>query len=154
MRDFGRPIKRIVLHCTATTQNATVEAIQRYWRDVLGWGNVGGYSYIIGVNGERHILHHLSQITNGVRGFNRTSVHIAYIGGKDGIDDRTPAQKAEMKKLIRELRSPAILGPVPVFGHRDLSPDRDRNGIITPDEYVKLCPSFDVASWLIEDKVL
>lgn len=153
MRDFGRPIKRIILHCTGTTQNATVEGIKRYWRNVLGWKNAGGYSYIIGVNGERNILHNLSQITNGVRGFNKTSVHIAYIGGRDG-DDRTLAQKREMKKLIQELRNPSILGPVPVFGHRDMYGDTNGDGVIDSRDWKKRCPSFDVEQWLIEDRVI
>ena len=152
-KDFGRPIKRIVLHCTATTQNATIEAIKNYWKNNLGWSQVG-YHYMIGVNGERHILAHLSEITNGVYGYNRTSVHIAFIGGKNGVDDRTPTQKAEMKNLIQELRSNAILGSIPVFGHRDLSPDKNGDGVITPDEYIKLCPSFNVQKWLVEDRVL
>lgn len=149
MRYFGRPINRIVIHCTATTQNATVEAIKAYWRTVLGWSNVG-YHYIIGVNGERYILSHLSKPTNGVRGYNWDSVHISYIGGKDGVDDRTDAQKKEMEALIRELRGDDILGPVPVVGHRDLSPDLNGDGIITPNEYIKLCPSFEVSEWLAE----
>jgi N-acetyl-anhydromuramyl-L-alanine amidase AmpD len=152
-RNFGRPIKRIILHCTSTSQNATVEAIKRYWRDVLGWIRAGGYHYIIGVNGERHILHHLSQVTNGVYGFNKTSVHIAYIGGKYG-DDRTPAQKREMKKLIQELRSDKILGPIPVYGHRDMYGDTNRDGIIDSRDWKKLCPNFDVETWLKEDSVI
>ena len=149
MRDFGRPINRIVVHCTATTQNATVDAIKAYWRNSLGWNNVG-YHYIIGVNGERHILSHLSKPTNGVRGYNWDSVHIAYIGGKGGVDDRTEPQKQEMFNLIKELRTDAILGQVPVFGHRDLFPDLNGDGIIDERDWLKLCPSFDVKTWLKE----
>lgn len=147
-RDFGRPINRIVVHCTATSQAATVEQIKHYWKTKLNWENVG-YHYIIGVNGERHILAHLSQVTNGVRGHNWDSCHISYIGGKNGVDDRTRAQKREMKRLIRELRSEAILGMVPVVGHRDLSPDRNGDGVITQTEWTKLCPSFDVRDWCL-----
>jgi len=55
-----------------------------------------------------------------------------------------------MENLLLELASPNLLGNIPIVGHRDLSPDKDGNGIITPDEWVKLCPSFDVASWLNE----
>ena len=145
-RNFGRPINRIVIHSTATTQQATVGQIKAYWKNNLGWKNCG-YHYIIGVNGERHILAHLSQVTNGVRGHNWDSAHISYIGGKNGVDNRTKAQKKEMEKLIKELRSDVILGKIPVVGHRDLSPDLNGDGIISPNEYVKLCPSFDVDSW-------
>jgi N-acetylmuramoyl-L-alanine amidase len=151
-RNFGRQIKRIVVHCTGTSQNATVAAIKSYWKNNLGW-SMGGYHYIIGVNGERHIMHHLSEVTNGVYGFNKSSVHIAYIGGKYA-DDRTPSQKIEMAKLIRELRTHEILGPVPVFGHRDLYGDTNSDGIIDSRDWKKRCPSFDVSSWLKKERIL
>ena len=35
-----------------------------------------------------------------------------------------------------------------VLGHRDLSPDLDKDGIVEPYEWVKSCPCFDVAKWL------
>lgn len=147
-KDFGRPIVRIVIHCTASSQDATVEGIQNYWKNTLKWKNPG-YHYIIGVNGERHILQNLSKTTNGVKYYNSDSVHISYIGGQKG-DDRTEAQKREMERLIRELRDPSILGPVPVVGHRDLSPDKNKDGKITSNEWIKLCPSFEVKDWLNE----
>ena len=153
MRDFGRQINRIVLHCTASSVTASVEDIKSYWRDVKGWRQVG-YHYLIGRGGERHILAHLSEVTNGVRGYNWDSVHISYIGGRNGIDNRTLPQKKEMKKLIQELRSPSILGPLQVVGHRDLSPDKNGDGVITPNEYTKLCPSFSLSDWLVEDGVM
>jgi len=140
MKDFGRPIVRIILHCTASSQQATVEQIKSYWRNVLKWNQVG-YHYLIDTQGGRHILAHLSEVTNGVYGYNYNSCHISFIGGKGGVDNRTPAQKAEMKRLIQELRSDSILGPIPVFGHNDFTNK-------------KLCPSFDVAKWLKEDNVL
>jgi N-acetylmuramoyl-L-alanine amidase len=31
-----------------------------------------------------------------------------------------------------------------VCGHRDLSPDLNRDGKITPNEWTKACPCFDV----------
>jgi len=163
-RNFGRPIVRIVLHCTASSQTATVDDILTFWKTPkgpedcdyipnvqggMGWRSVG-YHYLIGVNGERNILSNLSKVTNGVHGYNWNSCHISYIGGKGGIDNRTFAQRQQMESLIRELRSDAILGPVPVMGHRDLSPDINGDGIITPNEWTKLCPSFDTRKWLKE----
>ena len=41
-------------------------------------------------------------------------------------------------------------GPLPlvigVVGHRDLSPDNNQDGKITPNEWLKTCPGFD-AGW-------
>lgn len=132
-RDFGRPIRRIVLHTTATPLKATVESILDYWKDVLGWRQVG-YHYLIDYKGGRNILAKLSEVTNGVHGYNKDSVHISTIGGLY-MDDRTPAQKAELIKLIKELRSDDILGNVPIVGHTDLNPK-------------KACPRYDVKTWL------
>ena len=46
-----RAINYIVVHCTATQPTATVEAIKKYWRDVMKWKTVG-YHYIIKADGE------------------------------------------------------------------------------------------------------
>jgi N-acetyl-anhydromuramyl-L-alanine amidase AmpD len=56
-------------------------------------------------------------------------------------DTRTPKQKAALLKLLRELR-----GRYPksvIVGHRDFSKDLNRDGVISPNEWMKACPSFD-----------
>jgi N-acetyl-anhydromuramyl-L-alanine amidase AmpD len=40
-----------------------------------------------------------------------------------------------------------------ICGHRDLSPDRNGNGLVEPIEWLKTCPGFDVAAWLAADMV-
>jgi N-acetylmuramoyl-L-alanine amidase len=35
-----------------------------------------------------------------------------------------------------------------ILGHRDLSPDKNGDGVIERSEWVKHCPSFDVREWL------
>jgi N-acetylmuramoyl-L-alanine amidase len=35
-----------------------------------------------------------------------------------------------------------------IVGHRDLSPDLNHDGVIESREWIKQCPSFDVAAWL------
>ncbi len=148
MKDFGRTINRIVIHCTASSQKATVENIKAYWKNQLGWKNPG-YHYIIGVNGERHMIQNISKTTNGVKGYNHDSIHISYIGGLND-DDRTEEQKKALEKLLKELTDPAMLGDIPIVGHRDLSPDKNKDGKITSNEWIKRCPSFDVKEWLKE----
>jgi N-acetyl-anhydromuramyl-L-alanine amidase AmpD len=32
---------------------------------------------------------------------------------------------------------------VRIVGHRDLSPDLDKDGVVEPHEWVKLCPCFN-----------
>lgn len=135
-----RHIQYIVLHCTATPQTTTVESIQRYWKQNLGWKSPG-YHYLIGVNGERHILSPIQKPTNGVRGYNANSIHISYIGGIDekgkAKDTRTCEQKEEMERLLRELLRILPCRPE-IKGHRDFEGVR------------KECPSFEVSEWLKE----
>lgn len=139
-----RRINRIVIHCTATSQKATVKAIKNYWKNTLGWKSPG-YHYIITPKGEIHQLASIDRVTNGVKGFNSDSVHVAYIGGKTE-DDRTNAQRKSMEALLCDLINQ--IGEVTVCGHRDLSPDRNKDGRISPDEWLKRCPSFSVKAWL------
>lgn len=122
-----RLIKYIVVHCTATDQDATVEAIQKYWKNNRGWKNPG-YHYIFDKNGNMTQLQDESKPTNGVRGYNSNSIHLSYIGGKDE-DDRTPMQKAMMLDLIKGLR--AKYPDAIIQGHRDFP------------NVAKACPQFD-----------
>lgn len=139
-----REIKYIAIHCTATAQTATVESIQKYWREVLKWKNPG-YHFLVKPDGSYENLLPIEKISNSVAGFNKHIIAISYIGGIDSkgkpIDNRTYAQKATMLKLVVELKlkfKTAI-----VQGHRDFSPDKNHNGIIDWYEYIKWCPCFD-----------
>lgn len=37
---------------------------------------------------------------------------------------------------------------IAIVGHRDLSPDLDHDGTVEPNEWLKICPGFDVKTWL------
>jgi N-acetylmuramoyl-L-alanine amidase len=132
-----RAIKYIVLHCTASSQSATKEAIQRYWRETLGWQNPG-YHYLIAANGDCFQLQHTDKIANGVAGYNSNSIHISYIGGIDRqgkpLDNRTPEQLKQMETMVRQLKN--RFPQAEILGHRDFP------------EVKKACPSFDVKTWL------
>ncbi len=135
-----REIDYIVLHCTATPQNTTVESILRYWRDTLGWKSPG-YHYVVDTRGKRFILETILKPTNGVKGYNSRSIHISYIGGIDengkAKDTRTREQKEEMECIIRELIEKLPCKP-DILGHKDFP------------NVSKDCPSFDVQKWLKE----
>lgn len=129
-----RPIKYIAIHCTASQPTATVAAIQRHWKDALGWKSPG-YHLLIEANGTIHRLMDFNGIANGVRGFNKESVHISYIGGitKEGkpIDNRTDAQKKAILLCIKEVIEWADNKKLIIQGHRDF-PNAN-----------KACPCFD-----------
>ena len=121
-----RKIKYIVLHCTATPQDTTIESIKKHWVRI-GWKSVG-YHYIVKPNGKIEKLANIDQVTNGVGGYNSNSIHISYIGGKD-IDDRTDEQKESIIQLVEMLHSefPDAI----IQGHRDFP------------NVKKSCPRFD-----------
>ena len=98
-----RKIKYIAIHCTATPQNTKITSILNYWKNVLKWKNVG-YHYIIEADGKVTQLSPIERPTNGVAGFNSSSIHISYVGGIDKkakpVDNRTDAQKKSMIETI------------------------------------------------------
>lgn len=144
-----RNIKRIFIHCTAGF--AGVEAIKRYWKSI-GWKSVG-YHRVIAEDGEVFCLADYNKITNGVKYYNSTSVHISYIGGVDkgntrkAKDTRTEAQKTalicEIRNVLEYLKEFQDVKDIKILGHRDISPDKNLNGKVDSWERIKECPSFD-----------
>lgn len=138
-----RDIRHIVIHCTATAQTASVEQILRSFK-ARGW-KAPGYHYIVSPDGRTTATWPERLVSNGVKGHNADSIHIAYIGGIDSsgrpVDNRTPLQRSALRQLVGVLR--ACYPKAMVCGHRDLSPDINGNGRIEPWEWVKACPCFD-----------
>jgi N-acetylmuramoyl-L-alanine amidase len=126
-----RPIKYIVVHCTATQQNVTVAAIERYWKDNLKWKSPG-YHVIVKADGIAVRLAPDETVCNGVAGYNSISLHLSYIGGVDSkgspMDNRTAKQKETMLKIITDWKQkyPNAI----IQGHRDFP------------KVSKACPSF------------
>lgn len=155
-----RFIYTIFIHCTAGFGD--VGAIRRHWRS-LGW-KADGYHFFIYEDGTVVQLNPLASITNGVKGFNSRSIHIAYQGGvnrqnvHEAVDTRTEAQKAAIidtiYKVLDELRQSQDISEIEIKGHRDISPDKNLNGKVDPWERNKECPSFDAIpeyNWIIAD---
>lgn len=129
-----RPLKYIAIHCTATPQTTSVMAIQRYWKDSLKWKSPG-YHLLIEANGTIQRLMDFNGIANGVRGFNKESIHISYIGGVDKngkpVDNRTAVQKEAILKCIKEVIEWSDNKCLIIQGHRDFPNAK------------KACPCFD-----------
>ena len=140
-----RTINLIVVHCSATRED---KSFTEHDLDVChrrrGFNGVG-YHFYIRKNGDIKSTRPLERIGAHSRGFNRESIGICYEGGLDAhgcpADTRTPEQRAALKLLVHQL-----LETFPgsrVCGHRDLSPDRNGNGEIEPEEWIKACPCFN-----------
>lgn len=138
-----RKIERIFVHCTASPQTWGKDELLREFKS-KGWKSPG-YHIAIGANGELHRLADDKNVTNGVQGYNSTAINVAYIGGIDakgkGIDNRTPEQKKSLIYVLSELKEK--YPDAVILGHRDISPDTNKNGIVDPWERIKECPCFD-----------
>lgn len=148
-------IDAIVIHCSATREGQDVRASDiDKWHKERGFAMIG-YNYVIDLDGKVEVGRPLTRDgahcnTAGLSGqaYNKHSIGICYVGGLDrngkAKDTRTFAQKKAMVALVYELMDKYPI--VEVIGHRDASPDKDGNGVITPNEWIKQCPCFDVRS--------
>ena len=145
-----RGISDIVIHCAATVEG------KDYGREYIlgihkakGWSDVG-YHYIILLDGTIVQGRPIEKVGAHVKGSNYNSVGVCYIGGLDANrkpkDTRTIAQIHALRACVGMLK---IRFPdATVLGHRDYSPDKNKDGKITSDEWFKACPCFDVKTEL------
>lgn len=138
-----RNIKYIAVHCTASHQSMTIEGLKQEFKR-KGWVNPG-YHYVVSPDGKITQLLDEDKVSNGVKGYNSVTINVAYIGGIDTngkpIDNRTDAQKASLHSLLKMLHKKY---PTAVIqGHRDFSPDLNKDGKITSNEWMKACPCFN-----------
>ena len=140
---MSRQIKYIFVHCTAGSPRQTLTDLQAEFRRKR-WKNPG-YHYVIFPEGRIVQLLDESGVANGVKGYNQTAIHVAYVGGIDAqgkaVDNRTDMQRAQLRLLLRQIhkRYPTAR----ILGHRDISPDKNRNGKVDRWERIKECPCFD-----------
>lgn len=130
-----RAITSIAIHCAATPEGKPFFAADiRSWHKRQGWSDIG-YHFVIDLDGTIEVGRPLALAGAHVQGHNARSIGICYVGGvaADGKqtpkDTRTPAQKAALLMLLRELtgRFPGAV----IKGHRDYPGVK------------KACPSFD-----------
>jgi len=128
-----RDINRIVLHCSATVEGKdySVDTIRK-WHTNKGWSDIG-YHYVIQLDGTISQGRPIDKQGAHVRGHNKDSVGICYIGGVDADikpkDTMTPEQNSAFRMLVRSIR--ILFGEsITIHGHNEFSS--------------KACPSFTV----------
>lgn len=146
-------IDAIVIHCSATRAGQDVRAADiDKWHKERGFVGIG-YNFVIDLDGKVEVGRPLSRDgahcnTAGTSGksYNKHSIGICYIGGLDEngnpADTRTMEQKLSLYNLVYKLMDQYPI--VEVIGHRDASPDKNKDGKITPNEWIKQCPCFSV----------
>lgn len=139
----------IVVHCSATRASMDIGVREiSQWHVQRGFDTVG-YHYVIRRDGRLETGRPEGVIGAHVRGHNARSIGICLAGGVDNqnqpADNFSAKQLTALETLLRELTS--RYPQARVLGHRDLSPDLNGDGVITSNEFIKVCPSFDVRAW-------
>lgn len=134
---------RLVVHATASNVQTpyTRESLLYFFSTVQKWSKPG-YTFFIDRKGILWKLNEhwdwdpvieYSEITFGAKGFNSTSLHVAWDGGVANnkiVDNRTQEQKIALRTFVHIVKD--IYPKIEVMGHRDL-----------PNVH-KACPVFDV----------
>lgn len=128
-----RQINKIIVHCTATREGASVSLdTVRRWHLERGWSDIG-YHYLILLDGTIEVGRPEERQGAHVRGHNRDSIGVSYVGGVDrnldAKDTRTQDQKDSLHNLLSNLM--ASYEDATLHGHNEFSN--------------KACPSFDVS---------
>ena len=168
-----RTINAIVIHCAATPNGkpfniSDIDAMHKargFKRDRQAIRNFNpnlkyvGYHFVIELDGKVRAGRGIEEIGAHVQGNNAKSIGICMIG----TDKFTQAQWLTLRECLINLSS-KILGRtimtadsmlqsfkdagISIKGHRDYSPDLNGNGIIERNEWLKICPGFEVADWI------
>jgi N-acetylmuramoyl-L-alanine amidase len=143
--------KYLVIHCTATPASLDVGSVEvDRWHRQQGWKAIG-YHHVIRRDGTIERGRPLGSLGSHVKGYNNISLGISLVGGADRTGKKAEAnftgyQMASLRELLSVLHRTYPLAQI--LGHRDLSPDKDGDGEVEPEEWLKSCPSFDVRLWL------
>ena len=131
-----RTIDKIVVHCSATPEGKhfDVEDIRDWHVNGNGWRDVG-YHFVVLLDGQIQIGRRLDIAGAHVKGHNKDSIGVCYIGGMNEAmtepkDTRTDEQRDSLEVLLATLVR--MFPGADIYGHRDFSN--------------KACPSFDAKS--------
>ena len=127
-----RDIDKIIIHCSATPEGRAVSVDTiRKWHTNKGWSDIG-YHYVIGLNGVVNEGRPVERQGAHVRGLNKKSIGICYVGGCDvnmkAKDTRTEAQRGSLRAFLLDLMD--TYPNATLHGHNEFSS--------------KACPSFNV----------
>jgi N-acetylmuramoyl-L-alanine amidase len=149
-------ITEIIIHCSATPngKNFTAHDID-CWHAERGFNrNLTacklspykhiGYHFVIDLNGSIEPGRGLDEIGAHCFGHNAVSIGICLIG----TDRFTYDQWHALARLAEDLKRMNQFSLNQILGHRDTSPDKNRDGKIDQNDWLKTCPGFDVKDWL------
>ena len=126
-----RFISKIIIHCSATKPDQDIGLDEiRKWHLKRGFNDIG-YHYVVRLNGTMDIGRPIERVGAHVRGHNKESIGICYVGGLNykGIpeDTRLKCQKEQLIAILKQLKEE--FPTAEIIGHNDISS--------------KACPCFD-----------
>ena len=132
-----RTINKIIVHCSATPEGRDISASTiDSWHKKRGWRGIG-YHYVIGLDGMIEYGRPITETGAHVKGHNKGSIGICYIGGVESErgengkwiakDTRTPEQKESLLLLLKTLKK--MHPTATIHGHNEFS--------------AKACPCFN-----------
>ena len=134
-----RNIRYIVVHCTATSQDVSLKALQKTWKEKTN-DKTPPYHYLIRSDGELKRLVHENCIEGGDFSQNIPCIHVAFTGGinKEGqaCDNRTKRQNDALFKKLVELS--------------DKYSEAEIVGAVEISSQAETSPCFDVKKWMRE----
>lgn len=145
-------IEYIIIHAAATAANMDIGAKEiNDWHIARGWRGIG-YHFVIRRDGLLERGRPLNQEGAHTIGYNNVSWGVCMVGGADSTgkseDNFTIEQYDTLRTLVYTLSKMAP--GAKIVGHRDLSKDKNGDGVISEWEWVKDCPCFDVSKFLKE----
>lgn len=146
-----RSTKQIVVHCSATqpTQDIGAREIRKWHRAAPNNFVDIGYHFVVRRNGVIEAGRPMDAVGAHARGFNATSISVCLVGGIDKKgkpqNNFTDEQMTTLRDLVRTLTH--FYPEAWVLGHRDLFPDRNGDGVVDKNDWLKDCPCFDVPKW-------
>jgi N-acetylmuramoyl-L-alanine amidase len=140
---------KVCIHCSATPLGSrlTFEQCKKMHIEQRGWSDIG-YNFYIEIDGSIHIGRQMGAQLAHAKGHNTGFIAICYEGGLDAAKNPTDTRTDQQKQALTVLKLfvERVYNVTEWCGHRDLSPDVNHDGVITPDEWMKACPCFDVKS--------
>jgi N-acetylmuramoyl-L-alanine amidase len=128
-----------------------------------------GYHWVIDLDGTVQPGRHPCEVGAHAALFNARSLGVSMVGGAERSGLYTPLQWEALRTLVQAIGVAYNVPLAPptrhytmadayteqdgICGHRDLSPDKDGDGLVEPFEWLKTCPGFDVGQWLRNDLV-
>ena len=114
-------ISQLFIHTTAGNINDSAAKVMEYFFHGRNWGT-GGYHFLIEKSGKVTQVYKDSQVTNGVKGYNKTSVHFSWIGGYDFKQGGNQISKGQTITLVDMIKFYCKRYPdIEVFGHNQFA---------------------------------